>query len=63
MFKLLQKVFKTPNTVIPLSGINKEHAEIIAVGEKIKSKVFIYILSDFGSHLICFRYRHFALTI
>jgi len=39
MFKLLQKVFKTPNTVIPLSGINKEHAEIIAVGEKIKSKV------------------------
>lgn len=39
MFRLLQKILKTPNTVIPLDEIGKERAEVTAVGEKIKNRV------------------------
>lgn len=39
MLKLLLKIFRTSNKVIPLSEISKEQAEIIVVGRQIKNRV------------------------
>jgi len=39
MLKLFLKILKTPKLTIPVSDINKEREEIIAIGEEIQDKV------------------------
>jgi Ni,Fe-hydrogenase III small subunit len=39
MFKLLVKIFSTPNRVIPVSFLESEKTEVALVGEKIQDKV------------------------
>ncbi|MBI3632614.1 MAG: hypothetical protein HY225_04150 [Candidatus Vogelbacteria bacterium] len=39
MFELFLKIFRTSKTVIPVSSLGVERAEILAIGEKISEKV------------------------
>lgn len=39
MFNLFLKILKTPKNVIPVNTVNREQADIVAVGEKIQDKV------------------------
>lgn len=39
MFQLFLKIFRTPNNIVPVNIANLEQTEILAVGQKIQSKV------------------------
>ena len=39
MLSLFLKIFKTPKNIIPISGADKDKAEIAAIGQKIQTKV------------------------
>ena len=39
MIKLLLKILKTPNNIVPVNTVDREQMEIVAIGEKIQEKV------------------------